>query len=216
MPDRSVTESVAGALLVPFLCSVAASMAVDAASADFRVWYPVGVLATAGALWAHRHQYRGLIRRPTWMSICVGVGVFIVWVMIVPKSEVAGDALLGGIAALSPIQAATWITFRIVGCVITVPIAEELAFRGYLLAKLARSSLDSVPETRFTWLSFAVSSLLFGLLHSNWLAGAVAGAGFAMAYYSRGRIIDAIAAHMVSNALIVLAVLAFNRWDLWA
>lgn len=215
-PKRFVRENVAGALLVPFLCSVAASMAVDAASADFRAWYPVGVFATAGALWAFRHQYRGMNLRPTWMSICVGVGVFILWVLIVPKSEAAGDALLGGIAALSPVQAAIWIAFRIVGCVITVPIAEELAFRGYLLGKLARSSLDSVPATRFTWLSFAVSSLLFGLLHSNWLAGAVAGAGFAMAYYCRGRIIDAIAAHMVSNALIVLAVLAFKRWDLWA
>lgn len=215
-PHNSMGANIAGALLVPFLCSVAASMAVDAASADFRVWYPISVIATAGALWAFRRQYRGIIVRPTWMSIGVGVGVFIVWVLIVPESETAGDALLGGIAALSPVQAALWIAFRIVGCVITVPIAEELAFRGYLLGKLARSSLDSVPATRFTWLSFAVSSLLFGLLHSNWLAGAVAGAGFAMAYYSRGRIIDAIAAHMVSNALIVLAVLAFNRWDLWA
>lgn len=214
--DRFVKENVASALLVPFLCSVAASMAVDAASADFRVWYPAGVFATAGALWAFRHQYHRMIVRPTWLSIGVGVGVFTLWVLIVPKSEAAGNALLGGITALSPVQAAIWIAFRIVGCVITVPIAEELAFRGYLLAKLARSPLDSVPATRFTWISFAVSSLLFGLLHSNWLAGAVAGAGFAMAYYSRGRLIDAIAAHMVSNALIVLAVLAFDRWDLWA
>lgn len=204
------------ALVVPFLCSLAASMAVDAASADFRAFYPFVVVATAAALWAFRHHYRGLLLPPSWTSIAIGVGVFAVWIAIVPKSEASGDALLSGIAALSPVQAAVWIAFRVVGCAITVPIAEELAFRGYLLRRLAGSSLESPSRLPFTWLSFVLSSVLFGLMHSDWLAGCIAGAGFAVALYHRGKTSDAIAAHMTSNVLIAFAVLVFGRWDLWA
>ena len=72
-----------------------------------------------------------------------------------------------------------------------------------------------VPPTRFTFFSFAVSSMLFGLMHQGWIAGTLAGAGFAVAVYYRGRLWDAIVAHMTANALIAIAVLGFGRWDLW-
>ena len=52
--------------------------------------------------------------------------------------------------------------------------------------------------------------------HASWLAGAVAGTGFAAALYCRGQLSDAIVAHMTSNGLVAVAVLAFGRWDLWA
>jgi CAAX prenyl protease-like protein len=105
--------------------------------------------------------------------------------------------------------------FRLAGSVITVPIAEELAFRGYLLRKLVGRDFENVPANRFTLLSFVVSSMLFGLLHTSWIAGTVAGALFAIATYHRGRVSDAIVAHMTANALIAIAVLGFGRWDLW-
>ena len=106
--------------------------------------------------------------------------------------------------------------FRVVGSVLTVPIAEELAFRGYLIRKLVASDFENVPPGTFTWLSFLASSLLFGVLHNSWVAGTLAGAGFALALYHRGRIVDAIVAHMTSNALVAAAVLAFGQWRLWA
>ena len=65
------------------------------------------------------------------------------------------------------------------GSVITVPIAEELAFRGYLLRRLLSAHFDDLSTLRFTWLSFVVSSVLFGALHGRWLAGTVAGMCYA-------------------------------------
>ena len=44
----------------------------------------------------------------------------------------------------------------------------------------------------------------------------LAGAGFAIALYWRGQVFDAIVAHVTSNALIAVAVLAFGRWSLWS
>jgi CAAX prenyl protease-like protein len=91
-----------------------------------------------------------------------------------------------------------------------------LAFRGSLFRKPVARDFENVAPGDFRWLSFVVSSLLFGLLHNNRVAGTMAGAGFAIALYQRGKICDAIVAHMTANALIVVAVLGFGRWDLWS
>ena len=104
---------------------------------------------------------------------------------------------------------------RILGSVITVPIAEELAFRGYALRRLISSDFDKISPRRFTWLSFLLSSLLFGALHGRRLAGTVAGMFYALAMYRRGRVEDAIMAHATTNALIAAEVLIFGHWNLW-
>jgi CAAX prenyl protease-like protein len=136
--------------------------------------------------------------------------------MLVPPDDGSGQLLAERLAEAPVGLAAVWVVFRVIGSVVTVPLAEELAFRGYLIRKLVAKDFENVQAGHFTWLSFLVSSLLFGVLHDNWVAGTVAGAGFALALYQRGQIGDAIVAHMTSNALIVVAVLAFGRWSLWS
>ena len=102
-----------------------------------------------------------------------------------------------------------------IGAIITVPVAEELFFRGYLQRKLIASDFEAVPFGRFTWMSFIVSSLAFGLLHQSWIAGVIAGSLFALAVYRRGRLADAITAHATANALLSVYVLATGAWSLW-
>ena len=109
--------------------------------------------------------------------------------------------------------AVAWLIFRVLGSVITVPIAEELAFRGYALRRL--SDFDKISP-RFTWLSFLLSSVLFGALHGRWLAGTVAGMFYAWAMYRRGKVSDAIMAHSTTNALIAAEVLLFGTLELVA
>jgi CAAX prenyl protease-like protein len=111
--------------------------------------------------------------------------------------------------------AGVWLLFRVLGSVVTVPIAEELAFRGYLLRRLISASFDQLSSFRFTWLSFLVSSVLFGALHGRWLAGTLAGMFYAWATYRRGRMADAIIAHATTNALIAADVLVLGSWSLW-
>ena len=108
-----------------------------------------------------------------------------------------------------------WLAIRVIGAVVTVPIAEELAFRGYLLRKLVNSDFARVEFNSFTMLSFVVSSVLFGMLHQQWLAGVIAGMLFAIAMYRRGAILDAIIAHSTANAMLAAYVLATHQWSLW-
>ena len=72
-------------------------------------------------------------------------------------------------------QAYGWLFVRALGYVILTPIAEELAFRGFLTRRLMRVAFQNVPLGTLSWLSFLVSSILFGALHVKlWLAGTVA------------------------------------------
>ena len=106
--------------------------------------------------------------------------------------------------------------FRVLGSVITVPLAEELAFRGYLIRKLIAKDFENVPLVQFSWFSFMLTSVLFGLLHERWIAGTLAGMCYALALYRRGQIGDAVIAHMTTNALIAIFVLTQARWSLWS
>jgi membrane protease YdiL (CAAX protease family) len=44
----------------------------------------------------------------------------------------------------------------------------------------------------------------------------VAGMAYALAFYRRGRLGDAVVAHMTTNGLIALAVLTASAWSLWS
>jgi exosortase E/protease (VPEID-CTERM system) len=204
------------ALLLPLMALMATTMVTAAASAGFDTFYPLGVLVTGAVLWHYRAAYRPLFGPLTWEPFAIGAGVFVLWALLVPGGSAEGLALASRLSEWSAWLAAGWLLFRVLGSVITVPLAEELAFRGYLIRKLVAKDFERVRPGHFTWFSFILSSVLFGLLHQNLVAGALAGAAFALALYRRGRVGDAILAHMTSNALIAVAVLAAGRWGLWA
>jgi CAAX prenyl protease-like protein len=110
----------------------------------------------------------------------------------------------------------TWLAFRVMGAVITVPIAEELAFRGYLLRRFALPEFELVNRHTVTWIAVLLSSLAFGILHGDrWVAASIVGVIYAVAYLRRGSIGDAVAAHATTNALIMLWVLGGGDWRLF-
>jgi exosortase E/protease (VPEID-CTERM system) len=215
-PDALKSGRPEFALLLPLLTLMATSMVIAAASAGFDALYPLGVIATGSVLWHYRAAYRPLFGAWSWEPFAIGTLVFAIWALLVAGNSTDGQSLADRLTAWPAWLAAAWILFRVLGSVITVPLAEELAFRGYLIRKLVAKDFEQVRPGHFTWLSFVASSLLFGLLHRNLLAGALAGAAFALALYRRGLAGDAILAHMTSNALIAVAVLAAGWWGLWA
>jgi CAAX prenyl protease-like protein len=121
-----------------------------------------------------------------------------------------------GLSRLCPGWAAVWLVFRVLGAVITVPVAEELAFRGFLTRRLIAADFTAVPASRFTWVSFLISSVLFGALHGCWVAGTLAGMLYTLALYRRGRLADAIVAHATTNALIAACVIIGGQWSQWS
>jgi CAAX prenyl protease-like protein len=127
-----------------------------------------------------------------------------------------GTELARGLEGVPAGLAALWLVFRVAGSVVAVPLAEELAFRGYLTRRLIARDFQSVAPGRFTWLSFLVSSGLFGLLHGRWLAGTLVGMLYALALYRRGKVGDAVLAHATTNVLLAVYVLTTENWSLWS
>lgn len=201
----------------PLLVLVATQMIAAASCRSPELLYPVRVLTVAAALWFLRPSYAAALRGASAAGAVCGAAAFVLWLALEPIAR-GGDAagtLPAEFGSLPAGYLVSWLFFRVLGSVVLVPVAEELAFRGYLLRRLQAADFQTVPPGRFTWLSFVVSSAVFGALHGRWLAGTLAGMIYALAVYRRGRLGDAILAHAVTNGLIAVTVLAFGAWGLW-
>lgn len=205
------------AYLAPFCAILLVTMLTRAISAGFDWLYPLRVLTATAVLWSYRRQYGCLRGWWSWPAFGVGAAAFLLWLALVPgvASESADKATSAALAGLPAAAAIAWIAFRLVGAAVTVPLAEELAFRGYLLRRLSAADFERVDPRKFSPLAFVVSSALFGVLHASWLAGTVVGMMYAWAYYRRGRLLDAVLAHATTNGLLAIYVVATGRWSLW-
>jgi exosortase E/protease (VPEID-CTERM system) len=201
------------AYLLPMMAVVAFTMVTGLFATTFNPYYPAVVLTALLFVWLYRSQYGSLLPSFSWEATGIGVLVFAIWVALEPPLEASPKP-----AFVSQWVAGTgilWLVFRVIGSVIVIPIVEELAFRGYLLRRLISREFTEVSYRHFTWVSFFISSVAFGALHSRWAAGIFAGLLFAMAQMRRGKIGDAIWAHAVANACIAATVLYGNYWGLW-
>jgi exosortase E/protease (VPEID-CTERM system) len=205
---------IAAALLVPFLVLMGSMMITAAFSQGFDLLYPVRVVATAAALLCFRRVYARWDWSWSWLSVAIGGAVFLMWIALGRFATGDNTALRAGIAELRQGEAAIWIGFRVIGSVLVVPLVEEMVFCGYLLRRLAAADFDGVSH--FSWVPFLLSSVAFGLLHGRWVAGVLPGMAYALALYRRGKLGDAVVAHMTTNGLIALLVLTAGAWWLWS
>jgi CAAX prenyl protease-like protein len=179
--------------------------------------YPVRMVAAAAVLWTYRRHYRELRRSYSWWSFGIGLLTFVLWVALVPEDTNRNGAWQSALHSLPLHWGAVWTFVRTVGYVVCAPLAEELAFRGFLTRRLIRADFQSVPAGQFSWTSFLVSSLLFGAFHGSlWIPGTVAGMLFALALHRRGALGDAIWAHATTNGLIALYAFVTGRWWVWS
>ncbi|NRA34147.1 MAG: exosortase E/protease, VPEID-CTERM system [Polyangiaceae bacterium] len=212
-PSKNV-ENATAPYLVPLFAVLVTAQVTGLFSTGFDALYPLRVGAALAALWVYRKHLRVELSTPSVVSIVVGALVFALWLWLVPRDAEGGRYLEEQLSAMSRPGRAGWILARVVGAVLTVPLIEELAFRGYLGRRLMDVDFSSVGYRRFGWLSFVTTAIVFGVVHQAWLAGTVAGIGYGVVLLHRGRLSDAVAAHAVTNALLCVAVLGFERWDI--
>lgn len=203
--------------LMPMLGLLATAMAVRALTADFEWLYPLRVLVVAGILLVYRKTYTSLEWRFSATAVLAGILTFFIWIVFDRWHGTASDAVIrDGLQALSPSLRIVWLISRVVGQIVTVPIAEELAFRGFLLRRLQGEDFEAIGFRRWTIPALMISSIAFGILHGDlWIEGALAGLIFAAVQIRTGRVASAIVAHAVTNALISVWVLTTGQYHLW-
>jgi exosortase E/protease (VPEID-CTERM system) len=216
-PERSATlESVP--LLAPFVCLTAVIMLTGASGLEFDWLYPIRILAVLVTIALFLRAYKPEVWRLDfhWVGPVIGILVYVIWMASEPASDGSHDLLFESAKVASGWAFYGWLILRVFGSVVTVPIAEEFAFRGYLLPWLAGRGEQSSGAVSISWAALGISSLAFGLLHpGRWIAGSLAGLLFGLAYYQRGRLMDAVVAHATTNAIIAAHVILMSRWSLW-
>jgi exosortase E/protease (VPEID-CTERM system) len=201
--------------LLPFAVTLAAGMVSVATSDGFEWLYPLRLFAAAAVLWYFRRQYGFLKWKLAWFPLLAGAAAFAVWLAL-DRGSPAGNGVAAGLAKMSVFGRVSWLSFRTLAAVITVPLAEELAFRGFLFRRLISAEFEAVAFSRFSYIAIVISSLAFGLLHGErWIAATIAGLLYSVAMLRRGRLSDAVVAHAVTNGLLAGWVILGRHWYLW-
>jgi exosortase E/protease (VPEID-CTERM system) len=209
---RDPALHLAAALLAPFAALMAARIG-GAVFGDSSRWAGVLLIAIPVAtLWIYRDAIRGQLAKIGFEPWLVGLAVGALWIVTEPAAE--ASALGAWLDAQPPAAAAGWLALRIFGFALIVPIVEELAFRGYLHRALISRRFETVAPGAFGWAAFIATSLLFGALHGRWLAGALAGAAFAITLYRSKTLSGPIAAHVAANGIIAVYAVMMERWEL--
>jgi CAAX prenyl protease-like protein len=186
-----------------------------AVSDGFEWLYPLRLLAAAAVFWFFRAQYAALNWRLSWFGPAIGVVVFLLWMSLEPATH-TDNGMATHLAAYPAAARLAWLICRTLAAVVTVPLAEELAFRGFLIRRLMSAEFASLDFRSYSVLAVLVSSLAFGLMHGDrWIAGTIAGVLYALAFVRRGSLGDAALAHGTTNALIAATVLTQGKWYLW-
>ena len=107
------------------------------------------------------------------------------------------------------------ISFRLFGSSVVVPIFEEIFWRSFIIRYIINRKFEDVPIGKFTWLSFVISSIFFGLEHNLWLAGIMAGVSYSLILYYTRSLVVAIFSHGVTNLLLGIYVVTTGNWQFW-
>lgn len=212
---QAPADNPAATFLLPFLALLAAGMLAHALSSGFEYLYALRVVACGAALWVARRPLMALDWRAGWRGVLAGVVVFGVWLAL-GRGTLQAAGMPAPLAQLPSLAMISWIVLRAVCAVALVPLAEELAYRGYLLRRCQSAAFDSLPHAAVRWPALLASSLLFGLAHgAMWPAGLIAGLVYGTLAIRTGRLGESVLAHATTNALLAAQVLLAGQWQYW-
>jgi CAAX prenyl protease-like protein len=189
---------------------------------DPRWIYAVQTALVAAALLALRRDYGELVRqlaptaRQALVAVTVGLVVFVLWITLDAPWMTLGQAS-AGFAPVDPQGSIDWplVAFRVAGAALVVPVMEELFWRSFLMRWVDDAQFERVAPGAVSTKAVIVSTFVFVLAHTQWLAAAIAGVAYALLYMRTGRLWTAIVAHAVTNAALATWVLATKQWQYW-
>ena len=207
--------------IIEFLSQYYAPMAI-VAEYDGYIFYPLKTVLVGIAMLLMWKRYTEIDMKNTFsvknilVGLIAGAGVFVLWInmdmkfatMSEPKEFnpfITGNSLLFYLI----------ISFRLFGSSVVVPVFEEIFWRSFILRYIINPKFENVPIGQFTWLSFVISSVFFGLEHNLWLAGIMAGISYSLILYYTRSLVVAIFSHGVTNLLLGIYVLTTGNWQFW-
>ena len=189
---------------------------------DPRWIYAVSLALVGGLLLWWWREY-GELSRPTaptareaLLAVAVGLVVLVLWVLLDhPALRLGTEA-----AQFVPLDAQgriEWplVAVRWIGAAMLVPVMEELFWRSFLMRWIEQHQFETVPPQRVGLRAIVLSTFVFMLAHTLWLAAIIAGLAYALLYVKSGKLWLTVIAHAVTNGGLGIYVVATGQWQFW-
>lgn len=200
-------------LVMPLMAMIAATLVIGLASGAFNWFYPVTTIIVATTLWRLRLPGEIGDWELTLPPLAAGFLVLVLWVMLIPADPDASATFSRTLFTAPVALSSAWLACRVIGSAVVVPIAEELAFRSFMLPWLSDLFARRMPHATASIAAVLVSSLAFGMAHSHILPGFLAGVAYGVVYLHRRNRFDAILAHGTTNLSLCLYAMAQGYWS---
>jgi len=190
--------------------------------AIYPITYAVKVVVVALALIVLWRHYTKISWRYWWLGVIVGVIGTFQWIGMQLWLQNHSEFFKPSPEVFNPFEifhspAAVWsfIVVRMIGAVIVVPVMEELFWRSLLMRWLQSAQFEAVVPRRIGPKAIVLSTFVFMLAHTLWLAAVIAGLAYALLYVRTGRLWVPIIAHAVTNGALGIWVVHTQQWVLW-
>ena len=189
---------------------------------DPRWLYGLTVLVVGGLLAWFWREYGELVSQqlPTLgeaaLGVAVGLVVFGLWINLDAPWMRLGEPSAGFVPKdaagqlMWPLIAVRW-----VGASLLVPVMEELFWRSFLMRWVQSPQFESVVPQRVGLKAVVLSTFVFMLAHTLWLAAVIAGLAYAWLYVRTGKLWVPVIAHAVTNGVLGVWVVRTQQWAFW-
>jgi CAAX prenyl protease-like protein len=230
--DRLVRAQPEAVLMGPFMVYLLLMMPMEFFPKQLMP-IPIALRGIGGlwAVWLVRRHLPAIGRPHVLLAIVFGTLAAAGWVAgqhafnhLVSSAGVAGKSFFFRIPeAVDPrigLTGASWwsqAVLRISVAMITVPIVEELFWRGFMLrAFIDWNRWARVPLGTFTWFSFLGTSLVSIAQHpSNWLVSIFCWMLFNGLFYWKRSLLFLILVHGITNLVLYVYVIIYGDWMFW-
>ena len=186
-------------------------------------WIYGATVLVVGALLAVFWREYGELARQNWpatrdllMAGAVGAAVFGAWIVLDAPWMMLGEPS----ARFVPVDAdgrldGPLVAVRWIGAALIVPVMEELFWRSFLMRWIQHPRFEAVDPRRIGLKAIVLSTFVFMLAHTLWLAAVIAGLAYAWLYVRSGTLWAPVIAHAVTNGALGAWVVATGHWQFW-
>ena len=200
------------ARIMPFVVFCVITTTGGLMGADWKFWlYALKVFVGAWLVWEMRPYVAEMRWAFSWETVVVGVVIFMIWVGLdpyYPKNHVfmkdTAESIWNPFERFGDGSTTAWalICIRILGMTIIVPPLEEVFYRSFLYRYIVKYDFQKVALSHFDGVALAITSLLFGIVHFQWIPGIICGLAYQWLVIRKGRLGDAMTAHAITNFLL--------------
>lgn len=189
-------------------------------------WYPpayaLKVAVVSGLVWYCRPVLRDLAPRPSpgaaALAIILGLAVAAAWVGLdgrYPSLAFLGRRTAFDPSVLKPAARGAFLTVRMLGLVLLVPLVEELFYRSFLMRWVVDPDYAKVPIGRVTPAGLAATTVVFGFSHPEWLPALLTGLAWGWLLARTRSVTPCVISHATANLALGAYVLVTGDWKFW-